>query len=122
MPKKSKTGYGNPPKHTRFKKGKSGNPNGRPKGSKNLKTVLVQEMNRTIEIREGDRVRRVSKLEALPMRLFERALNGDMRAATALINLILKLLPIAEAERVVADLSVEDQEIIAAFLQQTQSD
>jgi hypothetical protein len=36
-------GYGKPPKHTQFKPGKSGNPQGRPKGTKNLKTDLIAE-------------------------------------------------------------------------------
>ena len=37
-------GYGNPPKESRFKKGQSGNQRGRPKGSKNLKTDLAEEL------------------------------------------------------------------------------
>jgi len=37
-------GYGNPPKESRFKKGQSGNRRGRPKGSKNLKTDLTEEL------------------------------------------------------------------------------
>ena len=33
-------GYGKPPLHTRFQKGRSGNPNGRPRGKKNMSTLL----------------------------------------------------------------------------------
>ena len=38
-------GYGKPPKHTRFKKGRSGNPRGRPRGAKNLSTLLFGALN-----------------------------------------------------------------------------
>ena len=45
-PKSSKTGYCNPPEHTRFKTGQSGNPRGRPKGTLNLATVLERTLAR----------------------------------------------------------------------------
>jgi len=37
-----KVGRGNPPRHTQFPKGKSGNPAGRPKGSKNFSTIIME--------------------------------------------------------------------------------
>ena len=37
-------GYKKPPKHGRFRKGRSGNAKGRPKGGKNLKTELMEEL------------------------------------------------------------------------------
>ena len=37
-------GYGKPPRHSRFVKGRSGNPRGRPPGTKNLKTLLSEAL------------------------------------------------------------------------------
>jgi hypothetical protein len=37
-------GYGRPPEHTRFRKGHSGNPKGRPKGTRNLLTDVQEEL------------------------------------------------------------------------------
>jgi hypothetical protein len=41
-------GYGKPPLHTRFKKGQSGNPRGRPPGAKNLSTLLNEALNEPV--------------------------------------------------------------------------
>lgn len=81
MPNDYEVGYGKPPKDTRFKKGRSGNPRGRPKSSRNLKTVLLTEQAATIAVRVGKRVRRISKLEAMAMRMMAKALEGDVRSA-----------------------------------------
>ena len=42
---KNKVGYCNPPIESRFKKGHSGNIKGRPKGDKNINTLLKKEVN-----------------------------------------------------------------------------
>jgi hypothetical protein len=60
-PKESgdRVGYGKPPQRTQFKPGNSGNPRGRPKGTKNLKTDLMEELGEKILVHEGDRARRI---------------------------------------------------------------
>jgi len=80
-------GYGKPPKATRFQKGKSGNPRGRPKGSLNLATDLASELGELITVSEHGRPRRVSKQRALIKSLMAKALQGDIRAATAVLAL-----------------------------------
>jgi hypothetical protein len=84
-------GYGKPPKHSRFKKGKLGNPNGRPKGTKNLRTDLIEELSEKIPVREGDRPTKISKQRAFVKTLVARSLKGDARAATTLMNLMLRV-------------------------------
>ena len=90
-------GYGKPPKHTRFKPGQSGNPNGRPKGTKNLKTDLSEELGEKILVREGDRARHVSKQRAMVKALMARSLKGDTRAASLLISMMMRLLDTGDA-------------------------
>ena len=53
MAQEYEVGYRKPPKTTRFKAGKSGNPKGRPKGSTNLATDLSAELSEQITVREG---------------------------------------------------------------------
>jgi hypothetical protein len=80
-------GYGKPPGHTRFAKGKSGNPKGRPKGSRNLRTDVREALRETVKVRINGRAQRVSAQQATIMRLREKALSGDPRALDRLLDL-----------------------------------
>jgi hypothetical protein len=80
-----KVGYGRPPKSGQFRRGKTGNPGGRPKGSLKLATDLAAELNEQITVREDGRARRVSKQRALIKSLMAKALQGDVRANTAAV-------------------------------------
>lgn len=71
-------GYGKPPKEHQFKKGQSGNPNGRPKGSKNLDTVFMNALWDPVSVTEGNRTRSMSTAEALVKRLLHKAMNGHL--------------------------------------------
>jgi Family of unknown function (DUF5681) len=87
-----KIGYGRPPKSGQFKRGKSGNPNGRPKGSLKLATDLAAELNEQITVREDGRARRVSKQRALIKSLMAKALQGDVRANATILALYARVI------------------------------
>src|SRR5256884_9827762 len=80
-------GYGQPPLASRFKPGTSGNAKGRPKGSKNFKTLIKQAMTASISIQEGQTNRRVSKIEGVVLRQLQSALKGNERSAMAAIKM-----------------------------------
>jgi hypothetical protein len=90
-------GFSKPPVHTRFQVGASGNPRGRPKGSKNLKSLARKVMNTKVLIRENGKVRMISKAEALVMTVFNRGLGGNDACARTSLNLIQLALDETEA-------------------------
>ena len=73
-------GRGHPPKHTQFPKGKSGNPKGRPKGSKNLTTLLREAADDQVFATIDGEKRKISKLQATTMQLATKAASGDQAA------------------------------------------
>jgi Family of unknown function (DUF5681) len=77
-------GYGRPPVHSQFKPDRSGNPEGRPKGSRNLMTELQRVYTAKV-IKIGGKKRRVSRLEALLLSQWERGVKGDERATQGAI-------------------------------------
>ena len=83
-----RVGYGRPPQSTQFKKGQSGNPRGRKKGFRNFRTVVESELNQTIPLRQGDKVRRVTKQQALVLTLVDGALKRDPKAIVPLITFL----------------------------------
>jgi hypothetical protein len=82
-----KVGHRRPPLHFRFKPGQSGNPSGRVKGSKNLKTLFHQILNEEISLREGGEVKKMTKAEAMMRGLIINALKGDSRSMSTMFRL-----------------------------------
>lgn len=80
-------GYGRPPTTTRFKKGQSGNPRGRPP---NLRRKIPYDtvLGQMVTIREDGRERRVTAAEAFLLQLTRKGLQGDSSAARASLQAI----------------------------------
>lgn len=88
-------GYGKPPKHSQFKPGQSGNPRGRPSGSKSLSTILRKALSERIEVNKGGKRIKRSKLDVAIEQLVNKAAGGDLKA---FIQLSQHLVRIEDAE------------------------
>ena len=84
----SEIGYGKPPPRTRFKKGQSGNPRGRPPGAKNLKTLLSEALNEMVVVTENGGRRKVTKRRAIITQLVNRSATADFRAIKILLDIV----------------------------------
>ena len=80
-------GYGKPPASTRFSKGRSGNPKGRPK-NRHRAMPYDAILGQMVTIREDGRERRVTAAEAFLLQLTQKGLAGDSAAARASLEAI----------------------------------
>ena len=85
-------GYAKPPQYTRFRKGQSGNPKGRPKGLQSFARLARQAFNEKIAIKENGERRTITKLQAALKQLANKAASGDAAA----IREVLRVQAIAE--------------------------
>jgi hypothetical protein len=114
----SSVGYGRPPVNARFKPGQSGNPKGRRKGQRNIHTVVDDALNQRIKIREGDRSRSVTKLDAVIMTMVNAALKGDSKAQASLITMMRSLGMTGEPPAATNQepFTADDEAVIAAYI------
>jgi hypothetical protein len=82
-----RVGFSRPPQATRFRKGVSGNPNGRPKGTLNVATAFMKALREKVVINEHGRRKTITKLEAAVKQLVNKAASGDLRALSQLVVL-----------------------------------
>jgi len=81
-------GYGRPPVNRQFRPGQSGNPKGRPKGQKNLVTMFAETLNEKIPVRgRNGKRRRLTKLQAMFEVITNKALSGDAKAFSTIVQL-----------------------------------
>ena len=82
-----KIGYRNPPRHTQFKPGRSGNPKGRPNGAKGLPLIVRETLTQKITVRTATGTKRISRIEAVLQKTVEQAMKGNPRALAELLKL-----------------------------------
>jgi hypothetical protein len=114
----TEVGYGRPPFHSRFKPGQSGNRKGRPKGRRNVRTVVERALNQRITVREGGRTRVLTKLEGLVLTMVNKGVQGDAKAQSVLIALFRALGMTADMppETNMEPVTANDADILEDFL------
>jgi hypothetical protein len=108
------TGYGRPPKQHQFKPGQSGNPRGRPKGSKNTSTIIDEILNRKVRIRTERGVRKITVHEAMLTGIADQGLKGNTKSAAFLLDR--KERAEAAGEQPNTETMPDEREIIEFFL------
>jgi hypothetical protein len=113
-----KIGFKRPPKASQFKKGQSGNPRGRPKGARNLKTDLAEELGERIGITVQGTRRRLTQQQALLKSLVTSAIKGNPRSAALVLNMIYRLFESEQNAQQLPDLSPQDEKMLEAFVKE----
>jgi len=112
-------GYGRPPKATQFKKGQSGNPKGRPKGSRPVGAVLQEILGQRIVVTENGRTRRLPALEVMLRRLANDAMRSEPVALKLMLSLFDRYGESPEAGIRMDEVLAEDKAILANFLKRS---
>ena len=81
-------GYRRPPPANQYRKGQSGNPSGRPTGSKNVSAVIASALAERVTVNKNGKRRSISKLEAAAIQMANKAAAGDRHAAKLIIDLL----------------------------------
>ncbi|MDR6305378.1 hypothetical protein GGQ85_003100 [Nitrobacter vulgaris] len=118
-PSSYSVGYRRPPKATQFPKGTSGNPRGRPKGSRTVGALLQEILQQKIAVTENGRTRRLPALEVILRRLANDAMRSEPRALKLLLALYDRYGESPETDVRLNEILAEDREILSNFLDKT---
>jgi hypothetical protein len=105
-------GYGKPPLHSRFQKGRSGNPKGRPRGRKNMSTLLSDALNGSVIVVESGRRKKITKREAIVTQLVNKSASADLKATQMVLAMLSDLESRADASADPAPFTEADQQVI----------
>jgi Family of unknown function (DUF5681) len=79
-------GYGSPSTLSRFRKGQSGNPSGKPGAKKTSATLFRRALLQPVLVKQGGRRRKVTKLQVVATQLVNKAMQGDYQATRLLLS------------------------------------
>ncbi|SEP45306.1 hypothetical protein SAMN02990966_06487 [Rhodospirillales bacterium URHD0017] len=108
-------GHGKPPKHGQFKKGKSGNPKGRPKGAKNAQTYMQEMFATPVTVFKNGKPKKMPFIEIMDHKLKAAVMNGDLKALKFAFDLFVKSSKVSDTaatDQTAFDLTAEDHELI----------
>ena len=114
MAEEYEVGYGKPPRHTRFKKGYSGHPEGRPKGATNVKTEMTRLLAAKTTIKIAGAVQKVPMSRAMCLAVIQKALKGDVRAFSKIVEMVGP--EMADELRAAASVSSADLDLLRCAL------
>ncbi len=110
-----KVGYKKPPQENQFQPGQSGNPRGRPKGSKNFDTLFEEAMSSQLTVNRNGKRQKITTRQAVILKLAEQGLGGEKQSLFKLVDL-LRAHDEKAVEQAVEELSAEDAEILERYL------
>ena len=99
-------GYGKPPRHSRFKKGKSGNSSGKSKSQKGLKQLLHEEGEKLIKIVENGHEQTLAKKELIAKAITAKACKGNLAA----VKFIMSQFASSERQTLTSNFSWDEEE------------
>lgn len=115
-------GYGKPPKKSQFQKGASGNPKGRPKGRRNLRTQLTRILGEKVIVNENGRRKPITKLEAALKQQVNKAASGDLKALQMLVSLLRSFEEVGGDAGSRTAVPEEDRKLMLSFLERYEKD
>lgn len=101
-------GYGKPPRHTRFRKGQSGNPAGRKRPREAPGQIWQRLLQETVTVSESGHKRVMTKLELVLSQLINKAASGNEKNFKLFMEMMSRFPP----EAVTMRLDRDDQEFL----------